>query len=219
MALLDWLYPTPCVVCGQPKRAKESPFCPICHAKWELARRECSVEAGGLPVANYQHDEGRADYYGSAVYLVKYDPDDETSPVRGLIMGLKYRADRPTVDFAARELAALMRQVLPPTSLEAMVTQIPRRNQTIRRYGYDHMKLVAIEMAALLGLPYRPLLERSGDAQVQKLLSAEERAENALHSTRLARKYERSLTGRTVILVDDLITTGASLYAAAELLI
>ncbi|MBQ8508596.1 MAG: ComF family protein [Clostridia bacterium] len=219
MALLDWLYPPSCVFCGKMETAKGSPFCTVCHAKWEMARRECVTAAGGQPVAYYRHDAARGEYYGSAVYLVNYDPGDEDSPVYKLLGGLKYHTTRRLTDFAAKELAAMLRQVMPANPACAVVTQIPRLPLSVQRYGCDHMKLVAVETAAMLGIPYQPLLERSGDALEQKRLSADKRMVNALNTTRLSKKYAGQLIGRTVILLDDLITTGASLHAAAELFI
>jgi predicted amidophosphoribosyltransferase len=82
----------------------------------------------------------------------------------------------------------------------------------MRRRGFDHAELLAAELSAGLGLPCRRLLDRRGIPLDQAALSASERRAN------LAGAFQADLSPREVVLVDDVVTTGATAEACARAL-
>jgi ComF family protein len=128
---------------------------------------------------------------------------------RSLILGLKLRGARS----AARPLVAAMRaEVLARGLLGDAITWVPGRRRDVRRRGYDHAEVLGRGLAAALGLPATPLLRRIGDRADQTTLGGAERRTN-LQGACAARPCSAG-----IVVVDDLITTGATAEACAEAL-
>jgi ComF family protein len=98
----------------------------------------------------------------------------------------------------------------------ATVTPVPLSVERQRERGYNQAALLARAFAELAGLPYDPLAARRvRHTETQVRLTAEARRRNVQGAFR--GRPER-VAGRTIILVDDITTTGATLMACAEAL-
>jgi predicted amidophosphoribosyltransferase len=89
-------------------------------------------------------------------------------------------------------------------------TNVPRRKKAILEYGIDHSALLARELAKRFGARYVHIL-RSNAKAPQKSLETNERLKNA----DFAIENEADLSKESVIVVDDIITSGASMASAA----
>lgn len=132
---------------------------------------------------------------------------DYRDAARDLVLALKLRGRRdaagPLVDAmaAAAHIHGLTAEIL---------TWVPGRARDKRRRGFDHAELLARGLASKLGLPAAPLLRRVSDPPDQTSLSRAERRRN------LAGVFEGTTRGAgRVAIVDDLVTTGATLTACA----
>lgn len=87
-----------------------------------------------------------------------------------------------------------------------------------RRYqlGYAQAEVIAKDIARRGGKPFKRLLRAKGAKKEQKRLNQKQRAENARNSFKLVNK--KYIRGKTILLVDDVSTTGATFSAIAELL-
>lgn len=127
--------------------------------------------------------------------------------VRRLIVGAKYRHSRAGLGWLAEEMAVACGS----GSLPDVVTWVPAHPARRRRRGFDQGRVLATGVAAGLGLPVRGLLRRpGGDPQTGSGRSVRAAGPRLVATARLA--------GRTVLVVDDVATTGASLAAAAAAL-
>jgi ComF family protein len=104
-----------------------------------------------------------------------------------------------------------------------VLVPVPVHADRARSRGYDQAELIARAAARELGLPCAPILERARATIAQFDLDRSSRATNVQGAFRLrprltrdGRRDERPLQGRWVVLIDDVVTTGATLAACAE---
>ena len=99
-----------------------------------------------------------------------------------------------------------------------VVTHVPVHADRARTRGYDQAELIARAAARHLALPYATLLTRERATIAQFDLDRGDRAANVAGAFVADPVRAPDLIGRWVLLVDDVVTTGATLAACAEAL-
>ncbi len=126
---------------------------------------------------------------------------------RSLVLALKLRSART----AAAPLVEAMTTAAYRARIDAdVVTWVPARTRDIHRRGFDHAEVLARGVAERLGLPRDRLLQRRGVQRDQAGLDRLQRLSNlagAFHTP--------GAVGDRVLLVDDLVTTGATAASCA----
>ncbi len=119
-------------------------------------------------------------------------------------------------DIAAAPAGALLAEAVRRGGIDAPdgVAAIPSTRRRNRERGYDPGALLAAEVGRRLSLRVLPALRRVKETPPQSALGASERRANVAGAFR-GRPVAR---GRTFLLVDDVMTTGATAFAAAEAL-
>ena len=125
-------------------------------------------------------------------------------PARELVARLKYRNARSAVPFLTASMAALV-----DASTVDVVTWAPTTTARRRSRGFDHAQLLARAVARRLGLPCRALLWRRPSDGPQTGRSLAQRRRGPIFDPR------RTVPAR-VLLVDDVVTSGATASAAAR---
>jgi len=210
----DLIFPPRCIICDELviNRKRDTPFCERCASKWELEKKACRELFGGQPVTRYTVGDGD---YVTVLYAVPYLPDDRYMFQNLFILKLKRVSDKRATKFAAQELASMVVSMNVEYSRDdTYITWVPRSVETLKRCGFDHMGRVAKLLARMLGIKSRKFVHRSKRSTEQKLLSFTKRHENA-DSSLYVPKHIR-LDGKSIILIDDITTTGASIEAAAR---
>ncbi len=131
---------------------------------------------------------------------------------RSLILGLKLGAARAAAEPLVDAMSAAARRT---GLMGEVVTWVPGRRRDIAKRGFDHARVLAEGLASELGLPPVPLLTRISEPPDQVLLSADERRTNVIGA------FAAVSVGKMlrVILVDDLMTTGATATECTSVLI
>ena len=127
-----------------------------------------------------------------------------------LIRDLKYRNQRRAVTILARQLVKSVRDDPDALTFE-VVTWAPTSSSRRRRRGFDQSELLARAVARQLGIPCRRLLYRD-HSRPQTGRTREERLDGPLFR---ARPLRRAVS---VLVIDDVVTTGSTLKAAAHAL-
>jgi len=130
-------------------------------------------------------------------------------PMKELIRILKFKRGRSAANVAAR----LILQQLPPSLDLDVVTAVPISPSRYRERGYNQSELIAKIIARRLGVPYRSTLMRSSTAH-QIGLSRLDR----LAAIKGSFQTIRRLDGQRILVVDDVLTTGATLSECAAVL-
>lgn len=135
-------------------------------------------------------------------------------PVRSALHQLKYRRNLALGDALAGPLCAYARNLGWPVDL---VVPVPLGRKRMRERGYNQVALLAMPLAERAGWGYAPAgLCRVRETRSQVGLSAGERKENMQDAFRADRLQ---VQGRTVLLMDDVATTGATLAACTAALL
>jgi len=111
------------------------------------------------------------------------------------------------------EIAALITPLLGEISGSAVIAHIPTATNRVRMRGYDHTYLLARALSRSSTLPFRVLLARVGQTH-QVGASRTERLKQLEGAFRPV--HANAIEGRHIVLVDDVLTTGATLEAAAR---
>ena len=133
--------------------------------------------------------------------------------IREAIQALKYRDLRAAAPTLGRNLARWLESTRVPG--EALVS-VPLHMRRLRARGYNQSALLASELGKRTGLPVlEDILVRTRDSPPQVSLSSqEERMRNVEGSFECV----GDARGRGFILVDDVVTTGSTMYACATVL-
>ena len=221
----DLLFPPKCVSCGQmlpiPSDGAQTPyFCPDCRKDFErqvlaqcpdcfAAYCDCRCQPAVMKRA------------GSAALrkLAPYGLENEPQVVEHLVHNIKTyprgRVFRACVEEWVPLLEREMEELRKKSSFSrTVITFLPRSRAKVLRYGFDQARELAMALSKRTGYPMIPILKRVRDGKAQKSLKVEERRKNLRGAFALA----RDPAGCCVILVDDIVTTGAGMAEAVRML-
>ena len=149
------------------------------------------------------------------VKLFRYSKTDQSLPSNYLIYSLKQDNRADVLSFLADELALALVNSIDFSKDTYIITNVPRRRKAIVNFGYDHAKELAMKVSDRLQLEYIEIL-KSKSKKSQKSVYGQERMENAKFDYVCPENF--SLKGKIVIIVDDIVTTGASMSNCATLI-
>jgi len=197
--LFAFLAPHECLGCGREGHV----ICALCAAKLRPAVARCYRCQAKSPDGMTCPDCKKHTPLQAVHSLLRYE-----SLAKEAVWLLKFQHARAAAIDIGRLLAPLMDQP------HVYITHAPTATSRVRSRGYDQARLIAIALARCNQLTYAPLLARLGKTR-QVGTSRQQRFEQQQHAFRVTRALP---PGCKVVIVDDVITTGATLEAASRAL-
>lgn len=197
-ALLDLLVPPACSGCG----AVGGLLCAACRDRFTPpSRAEDRFVAPDAAVV-----------LGTALTLA-VAAHEHAGPLRRALAQLKYEGVSRLAPLLARECLPALRRLLAVAG-PATLVPVPVHRERQRARGYNQAALIARELSRAARLPYADLLVRTRPTTKQHRLDRAAR----LHNLRDAFMVRPGPLPWTVIVVDDIVTTNATLEACASVL-
>lgn len=201
-----------CVCCKEKLALGKRALCDKCYDAYILSKkRKCSVCFKVLPECSCANEYLDSRFVHKLYKLFRYARpayDGELIASNELIYNVKRDKRRDLIDLISDEMIGVLASAI--KKREYIITSVPRQRSRVIKYGFDHSESIARAISQKLGIPYVKYL-KSGAKVAQKKTNGEERRENA----RFYPIREVDLRGKSIILFDDIVTTGASMGACA----
>ena len=222
-SLFSALFPADCRLCNTPlANVSVLPVCSEClDSLHPLAGPLCAWCGDRLvPFAREGqiciHCEEAGPHFEHATSFGEYE-----DVLRGLVHLLKYAAIRPAARPLGRHLATTLRQLVCEFPGEYLVVPVPLHQSRRRDRGFNQAELIAqVALRELHDLPLElspKVLVRTRATETQTGYTREQRRRN-LHGAFKVRDASR-VKGRSVLLVDDVLTTGSTADECARVLL
>ena len=205
-SLLEIIFPIRCVGCGEEGewfcgncvrkiQLNQKQFCPICWREnfgGKICVR-CESPLAGIRVA------------------ASYEKNPELAKA---VKTLKYKFS----ENLAENLAAILARSVSQKNYESerIISFVPLHKKRLKWRGFNQAELLAKKVSANLNLPLEDLLIRTKNTPPQAKLNCAERIQNLKNAFEVS--PELSVKNKTVILVDDISSTGSTLIECAKVL-
>ncbi len=181
----------------------EPPFCSICG--YPFLSQETSSHPCGACVTHKK-------YFTMARALGSYE-----GPLQEAIHRWKYKGKANLTPFFAEWMAEGLKRYWAPNSFDLLIP-VPLHPQRLRERGFNQSLLLVKELSHRSGIPYRKtLLQKIKPTLPQVALSGPEREKGIRGAFQVIEREE--LKGKSVLLVDDVYTTGATVNECSKTLL
>ena len=205
-----------CVCCRERLDIDDKALCKDCLKEYRnIKLSNCSICSLPLEKCSCVNDFLDRHYVHKLVKLFRYKqpahPNDRM-PANELIYNIKRTNRRDLLSFITDELVSAIENTVDYKKF--IITNVPRKTSRVTKYGLDHSAEIAKSIAKRLNIKYVKTL-KSTSKKPQKKTHGDERLKNAKFD--YLRKSPE-IKGKNILLVDDIVTTGASMGNSAMLL-
>ncbi len=211
--VLDVLFPPRCAICDEVISVSARGICPRCRGRLSYVEKPVCYKCGKEVMSveeEYCPDCGRKE----RDFIKGFPVFNYISPVSDSIMKLKYGGRQEYASFFVEEIYRVHGKELDKLGIEAIVP-IPIHKKKYISRGYNQAELIADVLGKCMHVKVRnDILKRCEDTPPQKQLSDTEREINM--SRAFTATEMRGELPETILLVDDIYTTGATVQACTK---
>jgi len=202
-AFRDFIYPPACPGCGSHMEG-DGVICPACTGslmRTGCARREDSP-------AEFAHLTGETHF---DFVLTAWD---YSAGLEKLIHHVKYERGLRLGEYLGSRMAEIVYHLRQAVDPESFLSPVPLHRIRQRERGYNQSEVICRGIARVWGMPVLgDVLSRTKNTRSQTRMSAEQRQDNVRGVFRVIRL--EAVSGKSIFLVDDVITTGATMNGCA----
>lgn len=211
--LIGLLYPAHCPVCDEVLSGRAGGICTPCRARLRTVGDPYCVKCG-KPLHDgqlvYCHDCSTTKHMFTRGRSLFYYED-----IRESVYRFKYEGRQEYASFYADEAVRVLGEEILAWHAEALIP-IPLNKAKLKKRGYNQAALFAEALSERLGIPVlKGALVRERNTVPQKGLNREERQKNLKKAFKF---IQNDVKLKTIILIDDIFTTGSTVDAAGALL-
>lgn len=210
MIFLDLIFPpkTTCLICKN--AIKTGYICEKCKNTLKFIQgNTCSI--CGKPI-NYEGICHDCLHYGH-VFRQNVSTFEYDDAMKGLIARFKYFKERHLAAFFAEYMAISLEDMKWPIDV---IVPVPLHKSKLDERGYNQAELLARELSYRFDIFMTKALRRIRNTPTQTALHREERINNVKGAFKIM--YKETVMGKNVLLIDDILTTGATLDECARVL-
>jgi ComF family protein len=215
--ITDLIYPPRCLLCLRPPRLSRGHFCEECDEQLfgdsKIVCPRCAANVGPYSLDDGQCHECRKDppAFDASLRLGIYN-----GPLKSAVLFMKNATHEGLAELMGERWAERQRERFVALKVDTVVP-VPLHWWRRLRRGYNQSAALAYGLTNRLRLPYcRWWLRRVRNTPSQKELTATQRRENVKGAFHV--REGQHMRGAHVLLVDDVMTTGATVHEAARTL-
>ena len=213
--LLNLLFPNKCIICESYVSENKicgkcwgncsfitKPYCYICSHPFAYENDNESI-CGACIVTKPKYDK--------AISVFKYD-----NYSKKLIHKFKYQDQLHILDYFIGLMLNMGKEVIEQADV---IIPVAMHKYKLLKRGYNQAALLAMRIAFKKKIKYLPqAILKTNNAQAQAGLKKDERLKNIKNTFELNPKFKEELKGKKILLIDDVITTGATISECCKIL-
>ncbi len=193
-SILDLFFPTKCV---------------FCHKLTQNGETVCISCLKTLPFAGKELQKQQFTHVSSCVSPLFYE-----GIVRESLLRYKFSG----ASCYAKTYGEFLRKCIDENGITCdIITWVPLSRLRLHRRGYDQAHLLALELASRSGVPCERLLRKTRNTRAQSRTGNAARRKANIADAYTAVNV-REISGKKILLVDDIVTTGSTLSECARIL-
>ncbi|MBP1649052.1 MAG: competence protein [Bacteroidetes bacterium] len=207
--LRDFLFPPLCFACERLLGEEEEIVCAPCLA---------AIRSVSEADSHYQDTLDSLASEGTISGLVAAYYFEAGGPLQTLVHQLKYSGMTSVGSFLGERLGEKVKRELVGLHISCVVP-VPLHLSKRRERGYNQSEYICRGMSSVLAAPVMPkMVVRKVYTQTQTMLNSEERKHNVAGAFALRGRRPPMMKNATVLLVDDVVTTGSTMRSCARVL-
>jgi competence protein ComFC len=207
-AFINFLFPSQCVVCKAPISFTDNCLCLSCLKNINYLSTKCELCSGEIHNGYCTICSNKKWYVSRNLTLAEY-----TGTMKEVLHIYKFKG-RKRLHKRLSELA--YSEIIGEDLDYDLLTTVPMSRAKKWKRGYNQSELIARDLAHKTGKGYRSILVERHGSRSQKELRYKERFLNILDRFKI--KNISAVKGKRILLVDDVITTGATINECARIL-